>query len=65
MQELTKNSITHKKIVGHPTTIQNTINNYKSGNIKVLMLNSKSYGSGMNLDMTSDIIIYHKIIPLH
>ena len=35
------------------------INNYDKGKIKVLMLNAKYYGSGLNLQMTTDIIICH------
>ncbi len=41
--------------------INNIINKYKNGDIKVLLMNSNSYGTGMNLEMTTDIIIYHKM----
>ena len=37
------------------------INNYDTGKIKVLMLNAKYYGSGLNLQMTTHIIICHKM----
>lgn len=48
-----------KKLCGRPDTIRNMINNYDKGKIKVLMLNAKYYGSGLNLQMTTDIIICH------
>ena len=37
-----------------------TIENFKNGEITVLMLNAKFYGAGMNLQMATDIVIYHR-----
>lgn len=58
---LNKNNISHSRITGTNKTINNTINKYKNGEIQVLMLNSINYGSGLNLEMTTDIIIYHQL----
>jgi hypothetical protein len=39
----------------------NIINNFKEGKIKILFLNSKNNGSGLNLQEVTDIILYHKM----
>jgi hypothetical protein len=58
---LKENNITHSKIIGTNRTINNTITKYKNNEIQVLMLNSMNYGSGLNLEMTTDVIIYHQL----
>lgn len=58
---LNQNKISHSKIIGTNKTIDNTINKFKNNEIQVLMLNSSNYGSGLNLEMTTDIIIYHQL----
>ena len=40
--------------------IEENINKYKSGERKILLLNAKYYGAGLNLQITNDIIIYHR-----
>ena len=39
----------------------NAIDSYKSGNINILLLNTIQSGAGLNLQETSDIILFHKI----
>ena len=60
-QLLKENNITHSRITGANKTINNTITKYKNNEIQVLMLNSTNYGSGLNLEMTTDVIIYHQL----
>ena len=48
---------------GNNNHIENTVNNYKHGDTQVLMINTHSYGSGMNLENTTDIIMLHKLDP--
>lgn len=53
-----------KELKGHSTTIANIINKYKSideNAIDILFLNAQYSGSGLNLENTTDIIIYHKM----
>lgn len=56
---LEKEKITYSKVNGSPTHIQRIIQKYTNGEIRVLLLNAKYFGAGLNLQMTSDIIIYH------
>ena len=52
--------LTYMTLKGHSTTINNTINSFEAGDINVLMLNSQYFGAGLNLQMTTDLILYHK-----
>lgn len=40
--------------------IQKAMNEYKNGSTKVLLVNSVYYGCGLNLENTTDIIMFHK-----
>lgn len=59
-KKLNKNKITHSTLKGHTQTIQNILKNFTEGKIKILMLNAKYFGAGMNLQMATDIVIYHR-----
>lgn len=60
-QKLTDNDIKHSRLIGSNAVINCTIKKFESGEIKVLMLNATNYGSGLNLQMATDIIIYHEL----
>lgn len=45
---------------GRGDIIKNTVQRYKNGDIQVLLINVHDYGSGLNLENTSDIIMFHK-----
>lgn len=58
---LAENNINFKLIKGSIGQIQRTINDYKSGDLQVIFLNSKFNGAGLNLPETTDIILYHEM----
>lgn len=58
---LEKERITYAKIAGNISVINKTIERFSNGTVKVLLLNATNYGSGLNLQMASDIIIYHEL----
>lgn len=60
-QKLTDNDIKYSRLIGSNIIINNTIKKFENGEIKVLMLNAINYGSGLNLQMATDIIIYHEL----
>ena len=45
---------------GNAHVIRNTLNRYKSGEQRVLFVNVDHYGSGLNLEMTTDVIMFHR-----
>ncbi len=60
-KHLDREKITYNRLFGHPNTIRKRLKDFSSGIVKVLLLNSKFYGSGLNLEMTTDIIIFHSL----
>jgi hypothetical protein len=46
---------------GHPTTIERTIADFNAGRSRVLLINAQSYGAGLNLQATTDLIVVHKM----
>ena len=59
--ELHKSNIKFVEMKGSIHTRQKNITSFKQGNIKVIFLNSIFNGSGINLQETTDIIVYHKM----
>lgn len=53
-------NITYSILKGSTTIITQTINDFKDGKIKIIMLNAKFFGSGMNLQMATHVILYHR-----
>jgi len=49
------------EIKGHVKTIEKNLEYYRSGIIKVLFLNSNTSAAGINLQGTTDIILYHQM----
>ena len=54
---LDQENIRWSKLCGSTGHISNIIKSYTNNQIKVLLLNAKHYGSGLNLQMTTDIIL--------
>ena len=58
--------LTHRRVMGTSATINKLVKNYKLPNndpesIQVLLLNAEYCASGINLENTSDIVIYHSM----
>lgn len=58
---LSHNNISYSEIKGNLRNINEKLDQYKSGKIQVIFLNSRYQGSGLNLIETTDIIMYHKM----
>ena len=58
-EALVDNNITFIDIKGTSTSRQNSLDNFKNGNITVLFLNSSINAAGINLQEATDIILYH------
>ena len=61
IDEFNKTNIKFAILNGTNTRIQNIISKFSTGELKIILLNSNNFGSGLNLEMTTDIIIYHKL----
>ena len=52
--------ITFHILKGQSSTISKHINEYENKKVQVIMLNAQYFGAGMNLQTTTDLIIYHR-----
>jgi hypothetical protein len=59
LERLNVPHIAYRRTSGSYTSIKK----YITGDIPVVVLNSVSHGAGLNLQITSDIILYHKMTP--
>jgi hypothetical protein len=57
---LDEHGIKYGYIKGRGDVIKNAVNRYKTGDLQVLLINVHDYGSGLNLENTSDVIMFHK-----
>lgn len=57
---LTRLQISWSYLKGNQHHIQNVVTNYKSCDLDVLLINPQNYGSGLNLENTTDIIMFHR-----
>lgn len=58
---LDQRNLTYLELKGTKEQRDNTIDSYKSGNVNILLLNTIHSGAGLNLQETTDIILYHRI----
>ena len=58
---LQEQSISCKEIKGRSESREKSIKQFKSGEIKVIFLNSSNNGAGINLQECTDIILYHEM----
>jgi ERCC4-related helicase len=60
-----KDKLTEKKIGkdilgGSAAKINSTLKKFKNGKLKVIILNALNFGSGLNIQEATDVIIYHR-----
>lgn len=48
---------------GNHHVVKNTVDRYKTGDLDALLVNPLHYGSGLNFENTTDIIMYHQVEP--
>lgn len=58
---LNEHNITYTEVKGNSNKRVQKIDDFKNGNTKVIFLNSSNNGAGINLQETTDIIIYHEM----
>ena len=52
--------ISYVILKGLATTIKKSVDDFRDKKIRVLMLNAQYFGAGMNLQMTTDLVIFHR-----
>lgn len=59
-REFMKYQIPFGYLKGRQSCVDSLLEKYENGDISVLLINPNYYGSGMNLQNTTDIIMFHK-----
>lgn len=59
-KELLSMGVNYKILKGQNKKIAKAIQDFEKGEISVIMLNAKYFGAGMNLQMATDLVIYHR-----
>jgi SNF2 family DNA or RNA helicase len=57
---LKKYNLAYAEIEGNQLTMSRAIEDYKSGAKPVLLVDSQAYGAGMNMELTTAVVIVHK-----
>ena len=53
-------SISYHILKGQSSTVKKYIDDFKDKKVRILMLNAQFFGAGMNLQMATDIIMFHR-----
>lgn len=51
----------YSNLKGSTSRINNIVEKYKGDDLDILLLNSRYFGSGLNLENTTDLFMYHKM----
>lgn len=57
---LKKHGLDYGEIEGNQYTMDGAMADYKTGKRPILLVDAQSYGAGMNMEMTTSVIIMHK-----
>jgi len=58
--ELKKQNISYHILKGQASTVKKFVDDFRDKKVRILMLNAQFFGAGMNLQMATDIIMYHR-----
>lgn len=61
MRVLDKVGLRHAQLKGNGQHVVNVMNNYRGSTLDALLVNTTHYGNGLNLENTSDVILFHKL----
>jgi hypothetical protein len=61
IEKLKSSDISFAELKGNTSHMMNVLNNFKNGQIKVILLNTQYAGSGIDISCATDVIIYHSM----
>jgi len=59
-KKLKEFGISYHILKGQASVVKKNIDDFKEKKVKVLMLNAEYFGAGMNLQMTTDLVMFHR-----
>ena len=60
---LNENSMSFQYLNGSSGTIGKRLDHFKDGSNRLLLLNARYFGVGLNLQMATDLIVFHRMTP--
>ena len=60
---LNDEKIPYEDLKGTKLHREKVLRNYKTGNLDILLINSRNNGAGLNLQNTTDIVLMHSMVP--
>jgi hypothetical protein len=57
---LQRSGVKHKYLKGNHMSVKNIVDNYRNHDLDVLLVNTNNYGSGLNLENTTDVVMMHR-----
>jgi len=61
IEKLASNNITYGELKGNTSHMMNILNDFKTSKIKVILLNTFHAGSGIDISIATDVIIFHSM----
>jgi len=61
IDNLNKNNISYAELKGHTGHMMNVLESFKSGKLKVILLNTYYAGSGIDINYATDVVIFHSM----
>lgn len=58
--ELKNKNISYHILKGQASTVKKFVDDFRDKKVRILMLNAQFFGAGMNLQMATDIVMYHR-----
>lgn len=59
--KMTENKITYEFLKGNTQHMMNVLDRFKSGDVRIILLNTQYAGSGIDINYATDVIIYHSM----
>ena len=59
--KMVENNIKFEFLKGNTSHMMNVLEKFKSGEIKIILLNTQYTGSGIDINYATDVIIYHSM----
>lgn len=59
--KMIENNIKYEELKGNTSHMMNVLDKFKSGQIKIILLNTQYAGSGIDINFATDVIIFHSM----
>ena len=61
IEKLNEKRIKYNELKGNTSHMMNVLNDFKNGNVRVILLNTQYAGSGIDISFATDVVIFHSM----